>query len=284
LVVFHETYRVEYLAISKTLRQKKIPYVILPHGELTEQAQKKKWLKKKVANLLLFNTFINGAAAIQFLSEREMALSHFGKKKFIGTNGVPLPMQTKSAFRMEGVKIVYIGRLEMEIKGLDLMVRAVKQCKDFLMEKKCKLYIYGPDLNGRFECLQTLIREEGVEELMVLSGPILGAEKEKELLSADCFIQTSRTEGMPTGILEAMSYGVPCLLTEGTTLAGKVREYNAGWGCETSADGIENALRAVIEERACWSEKSENAKALIQAEFCWERVAANAVEEYKKLL
>ena len=46
LVVFHETYRKEYLQISKELRKAKIPYIIIPHGELTQQAQSKKRLKK----------------------------------------------------------------------------------------------------------------------------------------------------------------------------------------------------------------------------------------------
>lgn len=72
LVVFHEAYRVEYLKISKELRKRKIPYIILPHGELTKDAQNKKWFKKKVANILLFNRFIFNALAIQCLSAGEM--------------------------------------------------------------------------------------------------------------------------------------------------------------------------------------------------------------------
>ena len=49
-VVFHECYRASYLAIAKWLKNKKIPYVIIPHGELSVMAQKKKWVKKKLAN------------------------------------------------------------------------------------------------------------------------------------------------------------------------------------------------------------------------------------------
>ena len=47
-VVFHECYRPAYLSISKLLRKRGIPYVIIPHGELTVAAQKKKWIKKIV--------------------------------------------------------------------------------------------------------------------------------------------------------------------------------------------------------------------------------------------
>ena len=59
IVIFHEVYRKEYLAISAELRERKIPYIIVPHGELNEEAQQKKHIKKVIANMLLFNKFIN---------------------------------------------------------------------------------------------------------------------------------------------------------------------------------------------------------------------------------
>lgn len=284
LVVFHETYRVEYLQIAKVLHKKNIPYVILPHGELTEQAQKKKWLKKKAANILFFNRFIRRAQAVQCLSERELNTTKLGKKKFVGTNGVCLPNKKKTTFSQNGLKIVYIGRLEMEIKGLDLLVLAVKKIKDFMTENVCKIYIFGPDRLGRFEHLQTMIREEGVEDVISLSEAVLGEEKEKELLSADIFIQTSRTEGMPTGILEAMSYGLPCLVTEGTTLASKIEANGAGWGCATTVEGIAETLKVAMQEKSKLVNRSQNAVALIKKEFCWDKVVSDTLEMYKDLI
>ena len=92
IVVFHECYRPEYLKIAKNLRKNKIPYVDMPHGELRVEAQKKKHFKKVMANLLLFNDFANHAAAIQCLSNAEMEATHFGRKKFIGSNGISMPL------------------------------------------------------------------------------------------------------------------------------------------------------------------------------------------------
>mgnify|MGYP003308559639 CR=1 FL=1 len=59
----------------------------------------KKWLKKKIANITLFNHFINGAKAIQCLSQRELDSTKFGRQKFIGTNGINIPEKKKSSFR-----------------------------------------------------------------------------------------------------------------------------------------------------------------------------------------
>ena len=91
VVVFHEPYEVKFLRIAKQLNRLKIPYIIVPHCELTREAQKKKHIKKEIANFLLFNKFINGTAAIQCLSQRELETTNFGKNKFIGTNGIDMP-------------------------------------------------------------------------------------------------------------------------------------------------------------------------------------------------
>lgn len=281
LVVFHETYRAEYLKIAKNLRKNGIPYIIIPHGELTKEAQKKKWLKKKAANFLLFNKFINGASAIQCLSQRELETTKFGKKKFIGTNGIDVPKVRKKNFNEDKINFTYIGRLEVCIKGLDLMIKAIALKKDFLIKNNCKFTFYGPDRFGWGDEIRNLVVENNVEELIQLKQEISGAKKESVLLDSDVFIQTSRSEGMPLGIIEALSYGLPVLITEGTTLGSCVREYNAGWVAETSAESIAKSFEKVIEEKVCFKGKSQQAIKLIEENFKWEKIAENVVEKYE---
>ncbi len=284
LVVFHEAYRVDYLRISKNLRKNHIPYVILPHGELRKEAQQRKRLKKIAANLLLFNRFIRGAVAIQTLSQMEMENTRFGKRKFIGSNGISMPQKQKDVFGKEGVQITYIGRLDVVHKGLDLLLQAVKIVQTELKNANAKLDIYGPDYQGRYENVQRLIAENGVEDIVTLHREVSGTEKENILLSSDIFIQTSRHEGMPMGILEAMSYGIPCLITEGTTLKPFVEKHDGGWAAETNAAAIAQALRLACAEKSLFLEKSKNAKEAVAQFFAWERVAEQAVGEYSKLI
>lgn len=283
IVIFHEAYRKEYLQISYNLRKNEIPYVIVPHGELSREAQKKKYLKKLVANLLLFNYFINGAVAIQCLSQRELNMTRFGRRKFIGTNGLNMPVMKKNSFNAVKIKFVYIGRLDAYIKGLDLLIEAVSLKKDFLKEKKCKFELYGPDLNGRFAHVQELIVKHGVEDFVTLSHEVIGAQKEQILLSADIFIQTSRTEGMPLGILEALSYGIPVLITEGAVLGGVVEQYRAGWVAQNSSGDIAEKIVDAILDKNIWLEKSNNASLLFQKEFEWSKIGESTVLQYAEL-
>ncbi len=284
IVVFHETYRVEHLAISRELRRNKIPYVIIPHGELSKEAQKKKWIKKKAANILLFNHFINGAVAVQCLSESEMKMTRFGKNRFVGTNGVNMPNKNKTSFHDNEIRFVFIGRLEAYIKGLDLMLDAFKENEALMKTNHAKLYIYGPDLNGRYAALEEMINERNLGEIVKLSHEVSGQEKEDILLDADIFIQTSRSEGMPMGILEALSYGLPCLVTEGTTLANIIEKYDAGWAASTDAESISINIRDAINGKENFMTKSRNAMELVSRNFEWDVVADMTINTYKSLL
>lgn len=283
IVVFHEAYIREYLIISKALRKRKIPYIIIPHGELNEEAQQKKHLKKVVANFLLFNTFINGAVAIQCLSQREMDSTRFGKQKFIGTNGINIPEKRKTSFHTDKIKFVYIGRLDAYHKGLDLMISAIKNISDFLRENKCTFNLYGPDLNGRFQHVTDLINEANVQDIVFLNHEVSGKQKEDILLDADIFIQTSRFEGMPMGILEAMSYGLPCLVTEGTTLSGIIAENECGWSAKTNIEDIAMKIKKAVTESEIFVDKGRNSQKIITKFFTWEKISDLAIDRYKKI-
>ena len=283
IVVFHDMYSVDCLRIAEELNRRKIPYVILPHGALTSEAQSKKRLKKLVANLLLFNRFIHKAAALQCLSAREVAKTKFRKHKFVATNGIDIDERIKQSFNSDAIDILYIGRLDAQIKGLDLLIQAAAMCKG-KTDKKFKITMYGPDYQGRYAAVQAMIAEHGVSDVVELNPPILGQEKQERLLAADIFIQTSRTEGMPMGILEALSYGLPCLVTEGTTLGEFIESNNAGWKCDTCAEDIADKIIQACRETDRYAEKSRCARRAIEQNFAWSVVARTAVDEYSRIL
>ena len=282
IVVVHGLYGKELIGIYRELIKRKIPYVILPHGEMTAEAQKKKWLKKFVANILIFNKFVRRAKAVQCLSERERDGIKFKAKKFIGTNGIALPDKRKDTFSEEGVKLLYIGRLDAYHKGLDIMVEAVALARPVMEKYNAKLTVHGPDILGRMAKLESLVKENGVEDLISLNCEIAGKDKEEKLLSSDIFIQTSRVEGMPMGILEALSYGLPCIVTKGTTLAEKINDYGAGFGVKTDAFAVADAIKKALENRESLIEKSKNAVKLIEEQFVWDTIAKEWIEEVQK--
>ena len=284
LVVFHEIYKFDYVAISKHLRKKKIPYIIIPHGSLTKEAQRKKRLKKIAGNFVFFNSFINGATAIQYLSEKEKRNSNFGKKKFVGTNGIDAPAEYKRSFSKKGVRFLYIGSLLWHIKGIDLMLSAIGKCAGKFRAKGALLDLYGPFQQDTKSEVKQFIKIEKLSDFVSLNDAVKVEEKVEKLLDSDIFVQTSRSEGMPMAILEALSYGLPCLVTEGTNMGALIKKYDAGWVAETNVDSISATINQAISERYLWEEKSRNARKLIEENFVWQKVADQTIIEYKGII
>ena len=285
IVIFHELYRFEYIRIYRSLIEKAIPYVIIPHGCFSKKAQKKKCFKKFFANLLFFNAFIKASSAIQYLSDNERKLSAFGRyPSFVAGNGVALQMKKKEVTLSEdSIKIVYIGRLEMHIKGLDLLLKAVKKCDSFLRDKNVTVEIYGPNYENAHKKILRLINNLKIGDLVRLDKEKTGIEKEEILLSSDCFIQTSRTEGLPVGVLETLSYGVPCIVTLGTGLGHIIEKYQAGWVSPTNVLGIADSICKAIEEKEFWPQKASNAETLIRENYLWQKVAKEMVDAYREI-
>lgn len=284
IIVFHEIYRIEYVSLYKQVLRCNIPYVIIPHGSLSYGAQRKKYLKKKTANFLLFNSFINSANALQLLSKFENETTLFGKNKFIETNGITSTNRKKEIFNNDNIVITYIGRLDLYYKGIDILIKAVSKISNFLTEMRVKLFIYGPDSNGELKKIKKCLINGNAEKLFSLNMGISGAEKENTLLYTDYFIQTSRSEGMPMGILEALSYGIPCIITEGTTLGDLVRKYDAGWVSKTDSESLSNTIKQAIIEKDKLPTKSKNAIRLCHEEFSWDNITKSTIEKYKSII
>ena len=284
IVVFHECYRKEYITISRTLKKARIPYVVVPHGSLSIEAQKKKAVKKIFGNLLLFNRFINDAVALQMLSQRENESTHFGKNKFIATNGVNIPDVKKKYFSNKGIAFCYIGRLDAYHKGLDLLIRAVSKIKNEMMQTGSIVSIYGPDYQGRYDYIEQLIINHNVTDIIRLNHEISGKEKEKALLESDVFIQTSRFEGMPLGVLEALSYGLPCLVTRGTNIGVQVRDHKAGWMAETTVESISQTMLTAMAEINSLSLYGNNGYGFVSEKYSWPSITKATIEKYKEIL
>lgn len=285
MVVFHEVYRFEYIEIYKAVQKAKTPYIVIPHGCLSKQAQKRKFLKKTVANILFFNGFLKSACCIQYLSNNEAEMSAFPRyHSFVCGNGIRIMKKRKTEFFNDGIKIVYIGRLEIKTKGLDLLIEAVKDVGAFMRRIGARVEIYGPDYNGEHELLRKMINEREVSDLVSLEREKIGKEKESILCAADCFIQTSRTEGLPMGPLEALGYGVPCIVTDGVGLGELIETFGAGYRCETSSKGIAGAIRRFIGEKEKIEVMSRAATRLVENKFDCNLIAKETVDRYSRIL
>lgn len=284
IVCFQQVYFIEYYVISKTLIQNNIPYVIIPRSTLTYIAQNRKKFKKTIGNYLFFKSFISYAAGIHFLSlsEKNQTSRFSFRYSFIIPNGIS---EAKISKNTEGnnINASYIGRIETHQKGLDLLIKAINHCSSTLRNSNFHLSIYGPNIDNSIRKITKDIMLYKLHDLVSIQPEIIGDNKKRILNNTDLFILTSRYEGLPMGLLEALSYGIPSLVTIGTNMSEEINSYNAGWIADSTVESISNALRNATIDKSLYNEKSLNALKLSR-EYIWDSISIKTIIEYEKII
>lgn len=282
IVIFHELYCFDYIKISNELINLKIPYIIVPHGGLSKKAQRKKAYKKIIGNLFLHNYF-KFASAYHYLTKDEQLNSIFKKKKsFILPNGITPRELRDYHFNKNKVVFTFVGRIDIYYKGLDYLIESIFRIREFLFQKNVVFNLYGPENNDTIKLIK-LIKKYNLEEIVFLHGPVNGEEKKSVLLNTTFFIQTSRSEGLPMGILEALSYSIPCCLTVGTNLTDLIIKYNAGFASRFDVSSICKMITSAV-DCSNYYDLLKGANRLVNNEFAWDSVALKMIEKYKKII
>ena len=178
---------------------------------------------------------------------------------------------------LEDFIIGFVGRLDIYTKGLDLLIEAFYA---FSKDKKTKLWIVGD--SPQMANLKEMIAPLPLNDKITLWGRKFGEEKMELLQQMDAFVHSSRNEGLPTAVLEAASFGVPCVITEATNLKYYVTKYNAGI-CVPN-ENIPSLIQAFEKLYNQWSSNNlgpykKNTQQMLETEFNWE----NLVKEFDQL-
>lgn len=285
IVVFQGFNFLEQCLFAIELRCKRIPYVIVPRGSLAYDAiHNHAWLKKWIAHKLILNRFVKQAAAIQYLTreEKEESGDKWNRNYFILGNGFSNE-SIKDSFSKDCIKGLFIGRLDMHHKGIDNLLEAADSIADIMREARFSIDFYGPD---RFDSgkIRSIIQTKQLSDILKVHGPITGEEKKHILMDSDVFFLTSRFEGHPMGLIEALSYGIPAVVTAGSNMMEKILECDAGWGADpNTVTNIASCIKQVINERSKLKEKGQNARELSK-EYDWKALSLKLHNELSNII
>ena len=106
--------------------------------------------------------------------------------------------------------IIHVGRITHQIKGQDILIKALKKCKDKGMKFACSFVggVYDSNVQS-FEYLKGLVENLDLSEEIIFLG---NREDIPELLAQSAlFVLPSRYEGLPISLLEAMAARLPVI-------------------------------------------------------------------------
>jgi len=261
---------------ASIMRRVSVPIVIRPANHLTRnglELMRKSPIKHGVSWLANIATLHSAAQVICQSQDLYRDFRRYGvprRRLTVVGNPIELPSDDRRAAlvnqsRLEGSPaLVAIGRL-MPQKGFDVLIDAVALLRDRLPTITLRIFGEGPD----HAALEQRIQMRNLVGRVSLEG--FCGDVERPLVGADFLVSSSRYEGFPNVILEALSWGTPVVATDcpgGTSEL--VIEGKTGWLCRPeSATSLADCL-----EMAYRSKRPSSAKL---RQFVDERYATNKV-------
>lgn len=202
------------------------------------------------------------------------------KKGFNKNNAITIPncfevpnMNLYKTFKKDKIIIGYVGRLDPlknQIKLLDILNNILS------IDKNVEIWLAGSNLNN------LPIREKVYDHQKVKClGEVSNLDNFYK--SINLLLLTSKKEGFPNVIGEAMSYGVPVAATN----AGDSHTIIGGCGYKIddnkSNEDISNDLYQMITNRKILKEKSKLSKARIEMNYASNKILNNIKLVYKKI-
>lgn len=287
IFIFHSLFIWEYIRFYQILNRRKIPFLIQLHGALSEKNYQKNHLKKWAALTLFYKRFIKSAKKIIYLNKGEYGKSivpRINKNYAIIPNGCVLPASSpkREELGKRRIEFLYLGRIEIYHKALDVLIKALSIIKNSPIADKVHFSFYGIGEESHIEHFKQLIA--GVSEIAVFKGAAYGKDKEKAFSESDIFLLTSRSEGMPMAVLEALAYGLPCFVTPATNMVDIMREYNCGFVSELDAQRLaQDLIKAVNHFENNQPQLSDNSLMAAKA-YSWDQIAYQTIELYKDVI
>lgn len=282
LVHLHSAYVPPNASLAKSLGRMAIPYVVTPNGVLASALLWRRPHLKFPYKHLFELPCLNQAAFVHAVGDQE-EIRKYGVTApiVVAPNGfdlksVPADLSTDLIERQwpearDRTIILFLGRLDVEQKGLDLLLPAFREAA---RERPLGLVLVGPDWKGGRQRLEVTAQRLGIDRDVWFRGPSFGKEKFELLASADVFVYPSRWEGLPFSVVEALATRRPCIVTPAADPLGLVARSGAGIVVDPDVKRIAEAIGVLA--RLSKSELlhlGSKALTMLERELNWRSIA-----------
>lgn len=179
-------------------------------------------------------------------------------------NGVEIPDSTA-----DGNDVLFVGRLA-PMKGVSVLIRA-------MAELDASLTVVGD--GSERDRLESLAAEVGADATFVGRVPPEAVDNYYRAAGVFCLPSTG-DEGLPNAVLEAMSWGLPCVTTDSGGLPSLVGEGNRGVVVPKDEPAIlREHLTELLNDPEYRKKVGENAREYVVRNHSWDAIV-HALEDH----
>ncbi|MCL5795141.1 MAG: glycosyltransferase family 4 protein [Patescibacteria group bacterium] len=221
-----------------------------------------------------------------FLKDRAVKYGFTGRVKLV-PNGVDainfnsnFTLEERNKLRSEiGLKsedkvLISASRL-VKKNGLDILIKSIK-------DLNVKVIILG---TGKQESkLKALAQELGLREKVLFLGHVSHKDLPRYLKIADVFIRPSRSEGLGTAFLEAMSVGLPIIATRVGGIPDFLIERETGLFCElNNPRDLREKIDLILADHKLREKIINQGLNLVHTNYQWDLIASQMKEIFQSI-
>lgn len=276
LIVLHQIYTFSTILGYWYAKRYHIPYAVKPHGSLTKYHESDNRLIKTLAKKVIISKILLESNLIIVTSDSEKndlaTLLQFKACKLPYGALFQNPVEGYAVIPQSthrNLRIVFSGRFDKK-KNLPLLIQSLPQVLDKYPD--LILDIAGSGSTKEVNHVHQLVSSMQLEPSIKFHGWI-GAERMHQLLTASkLLVLPSENENFAIVVAEALSLGIPCVVSKFVGTADIVAKYQAGEVIDklTSASIADGIIKVLQGEGAAYR------KAAIEAtrgELDWSKIA-----------
>jgi len=257
VVIVHGLWQYHAYASWRALHETSTPYVVFPHGMLDPYFRTQfffKHLKKSLVWPWSDYRLLRDAKSVMFTCEEEKELARRSFSIYkpnemvvgFGTepSSYPLDVATEAFLdqfpELRGKRLLtFMGRLNPK-KACDILIEAFAHT--LAKDPQWHLIMAGPDLDGWEKSLRKIARQLEIEDRVTWAGMLQRELKWGSIAASEVLILPSHQENFGVVIAEALSCGVPVILSDRVNIWREVSLSGAGLVTTDTREGIEQSL------------------------------------------
>lgn len=261
------------------LKRLGVPYFVQTHGMLNTYGR-----LKNLFDRVILKRVLEGAASVLALQHHELERL---REIAPGANIVTLPnglsereihpRWSLDQLAIEPPTVLFLARLHARKRVLDFV-----ECARLLTERgvDARFRVVGPD-GGEAGKVREAVERFGLTDRVEIFGALPRERCYEEFAAAAVHVLPSVDEPFPMSVLEALTVGVPTIVTEGIHIRDLLESHDAAEVTAARPEALADAVTRLLHDGERARQLSENGRRLIREHLEMDGLAKRLIKIYR---